>query len=175
MTKSPDILYKAELNANSPDVERLANLSATSTRCVYNKVTNEIVWGVGSFIKKFSVNDGGTPSTIRGRSILYCVTNELLELICMFDKTHALCLAYSFSFLFIIADMTSKTNLHCIVSIGYSMFRVCYGIYTRERSSRFIFHNQHKTLYNLFSPDPAVSNVADKQVSHREIFTLCIT
>ena len=25
----------------------------------------------------------------------------------------------------------------------------------------WIFHNQHKTLYNLFSPDPAVSCVAD--------------
>ena len=27
-----------------------------------------------------------------------------------------------------------------------------------------LFHNQHKTLYNLFSPGPAVSCVADKQV-----------
>ena len=27
-----------------------------------------------------------------------------------------------------------------------------------------IFHNQHKALYNLFSPGPAVSCVADKQV-----------
>ena len=36
-----------------------------------------------------------------------------------------------------------------------------------------IFHNQHKTLYNLFSPDPAVSYVRDKLVTHREIFTLC--
>ena len=36
-----------------------------------------------------------------------------------------------------------------------------------------IFHKQHKTLYNLFSPDPAVSCVADRQVSNREIYTLC--
>ena len=28
----------------------------------------------------------------------------------------------------------------------------------------FIFHNKHKALYNLFSPDPA---------SHNEIYTLC--
>ena len=41
------------------------------------------------------------------------------------------------------------------ISIGYSMFCVGYGIYTTE----CIFHNQHKTLYNLFSPDPAVSCV----------------
>ena len=38
-----------------------------------------------------------------------------------------------------------------------------------------IFHNQHKTLYmfDLFSSDPAVSCVVDKQVSHGEIYTLC--
>ena len=36
-----------------------------------------------------------------------------------------------------------------------------------------IFHNKHKTLYYLFSPDPAVSCVADTQVSHREICILC--
>ena len=36
-----------------------------------------------------------------------------------------------------------------------------------------IFHKQHKTLYNVFSPDPAVSCVADKQVSNREIYILC--
>ena len=36
-----------------------------------------------------------------------------------------------------------------------------------------IFHKQHKTLYNLFSPDPAVSCVADNLASHREIYTLC--
>ena len=29
-----------------------------------------------------------------------------------------------------------------------------------------IFHNQHKTLFNLLSPEPAVSCVADKQVSN---------
>ena len=46
------------------------------------------------------------------------------------------------------------------------MFCVGYGIYTRE-------HNQHNKLYNLFSTDPAVSCVADKQVSHHEIYTLC--
>ena len=37
----------------------------------------------------------------------------------------------------------------------------------------YIFHNQHKTLYNLFSPDPAVSCLCDKQITHREIYTLC--
>ena len=36
-----------------------------------------------------------------------------------------------------------------------------------------IFHNQHKTLYNIFSPGQAVSCVVDKQVSYREIYTLC--
>ena len=36
-----------------------------------------------------------------------------------------------------------------------------------------IFHNEHKTLYNLFSPDPAVSCVADTQASYREIYVLC--
>ena len=33
-----------------------------------------------------------------------------------------------------------------------------------------ILHNEHKTLYNLFSPDPGVSCVADTQASHREIY-----
>ena len=36
-----------------------------------------------------------------------------------------------------------------------------------------IFHNQHKTLNNLFSPDPAFSCVCDKLVTYREIYTLC--
>ena len=57
--------------------------------------------------------------------------------------------------------------------IGYSMFCDCYGIYTRERSSQVYASYQHKTLYYLFSPNPAVFCVADKQVSHREIYTLC--
>ena len=37
----------------------------------------------------------------------------------------------------------------------------------------YLIHNQHKTLYNLFSPDPAVSCVADTHASHREIYILC--
>ena len=76
------------------------------------------------------------------------------------------------------------------------MFCVCYEIYTREvRSLVFvkviqcfvlvmeyirgseapecIFRNQHKTLYNLLSPDPAVSCVCDELVTYREIYTLC--
>ena len=36
-----------------------------------------------------------------------------------------------------------------------------------------IFHNQHKTLHNIFSPGQNVSCVADKQVSYLEIYTLC--
>ena len=42
-----------------------------------------------------------------------------------------------------------------------------------SKASECIFHNQHKTLYDLFSHDPAVSCVADKKVSNREIYTLC--
>ena len=38
-----------------------------------------------------------------------------------------------------------------------------------------VFHNKHKTLYNLFCPDPAVSCVADKSVSHHEIYTFSST
>ena len=55
------------------------------------------------------------------------------------------------------------------------MFCVGYGIYTGERSSTpaCIFHNEHKTLYNLFSLDPAVSCVGGTQASHREIYRLC--
>ena len=34
------------------------------------------------------------------------------------------------------------------------------------------FHNEHKTLYYLFSPGSAVSCVADKQVSHHAMCTL---
>ena len=60
------------------------------------------------------------------------------------------------------------------ISKGYSMFCAGYGIYTRERSSRvYIFHNEHKTLYNIFCPDPAVFSVADTQTSHRETYKLC--
>ena len=46
------------------------------------------------------------------------------------------------------------------------MFCVGYGIY------KSIFHNKHKTLYNLFSPGPAVSCVADTQASHHVVFHL---
>ena len=38
-----------------------------------------------------------------------------------------------------------------------------------SRAPECIFHNKHKTLYNLFSPDPAVSCVG----SHPEMYTLC--
>ena len=38
-----------------------------------------------------------------------------------------------------------------------------------------IFHNQHKTLYSLFSPDLALSCVCDKLVTHCKINTLCST
>ena len=45
------------------------------------------------------------------------------------------------------------------LSIDYSMF-VLFMEYTRgSRAPGCIFHNQHKTLYNLFSPDQAVSCV----------------
>ena len=49
------------------------------------------------------------------------------------------------------------------------MFCVGYDI-----SPECIFYNQHKVLYNIFSPDPAGPCVADKQVSHQhhEINTL---
>ena len=49
------------------------------------------------------------------------------------------------------------------------MFCVGYDI-----SPECIFHKQHKTLYNIFSPDPAGSCVDDKQISHQhhEINTL---
>ena len=76
------------------------------------------------------------------------------------------------------------------------MFCVGYKLYTRELRSlvhvnviqcfvlvmeyirgseapECIFHNQHKTLYNLFSPDPAVSCVCDKLVTYPEMYTLC--
>ena len=58
-----------------------------------------------------------------------------------------------------------------LFSIGYSMFCVGYGIYTREWSSRLYStcRNQHKKLYHQFSPSPAVSCVADMPVSHLEI------
>ena len=60
------------------------------------------------------------------------------------------------------------------ISIGYSVCCVGYGIYTREQNNReFIFQNQHKPFYNIFSPDPAASSVADKQVSPREIYIKC--
>ena len=58
-------------------------------------------------------------------------------------------------------------ELHALC-IGYSMFCVGYEIYT-SGAPACIFHNKHKTLYNLFSPDPAVSYVADTQASHPEI------
>ena len=62
------------------------------------------------------------------------------------------------------------------VEIMYRLFNV-FGLvmeYIRgSETPECIFHKQHKTLYNLFRPDPAVSCVADKQVSNREKYTLC--
>ena len=49
------------------------------------------------------------------------------------------------------------------------MFCVYYGI----RAPECLFHKQHKTSFNLFSPDPAVYLVCDKLGSHREIYTFC--
>ena len=49
----------------------------------------------------------------------------------------------------------------------YMLFNVFtgYGIYIRGSGApECMFHNQPKTLYNIFSPDSAVSCVADKQV-----------
>ena len=43
----------------------------------------------------------------------------------------------------------------------------------RSGATEYIFHNEHKTLYNLFNADPAVSCDCDKLVTHREIYTLC--
>ena len=45
--------------------------------------------------------------------------------------------------------------------------------YIRRRAPSVYFITNNKTLYNLFVPDPAASCVADKQISHREIYTLC--
>ena len=45
--------------------------------------------------------------------------------------------------------------------------------------SKSVRHGKHKTLYNLFSPNPSISPgpfvscVDVKQVSHREIYILC--
>ena len=58
----------------------------------------------------------------------------------------------------------------------YRLFNVLCWVMEYIRGSKApecIFHKQHKTLYNVYSPDPAVSCVADKQVSNREIYTLC--
>ena len=49
------------------------------------------------------------------------------------------------------------------------MFYVGYGIVRGSGAPVCIFHNKHKTLYNLFSPDPGVSCVG----SHPEMYTLC--
>ena len=43
----------------------------------------------------------------------------------------------------------------------------------RSEATECIFHNEHKTLYNLFNADPAVSCDCDKLVTHRELYTLC--
>ena len=65
----------------------------------------------------------------------------------------------------------TKWNIICI---GYSMFCVGYGIYIRGSGApECIFQNKHKTLYKLFSPDPALSCAADTQASHCEIYILC--
>ena len=51
----------------------------------------------------------------------------------------------------VICDVIAST-LWPRLCIGYSMF-----VLVME------FHNQHKTLYNLFSPDPSVSCVCDNR------------
>ena len=52
----------------------------------------------------------------------------------------------------------------------YRLFNVLCWLWTGALEC--IFQNQYKTLYNLFSPDPAVFCVSNKQVSYREIHTL---
>ena len=46
----------------------------------------------------------------------------------------------------------------CIYSFMYRLFNVLCWLWNIRGSGapECIFHNEHKTLYNLFSPDPAV-------------------
>ena len=54
------------------------------------------------------------------------------------------------------------------------MFFLLFIEYIRGSGApKCIAHNEHKTVYNLFSPDPAVSCVADTQALDREIYILC--
>ena len=55
------------------------------------------------------------------------------------------------------------------ICIVYTLFCIGYGICTSKRAPRIIFHNQYKTKYNLFSPDPAVSGVAGFTSSNKHI------
>ena len=49
-------------------------------------------------------------------------------------------------------------------------FRVGYGIYIPGSGApKCIFHNKHKTLYNIFSPDPLFPVLG----SHPEMNTSC--
>ena len=76
-------LYKAKLTSNRPTVEPLVPDVITDSRCVYSKLNHEIVWGDRNYIKKLFVNESGPPSTIQGRSILFCY---------MVDKTQSFCM-----------------------------------------------------------------------------------
>ena len=58
-----------------------------------------------------------------------------------------------------------KTTCYCQriaqkwLGIGYSMFVLVMEYIRGSGAPECIFHNKHKTLYNLFSPDQAVSCV----------------
>ena len=52
-----------------------------------------------------------------------------------------------------VPDIESNQSAHALdyclillILLGYSMFCVGFGIYTRELAPKCIFHNQHKTL-----------------------------
>ena len=68
--------------------------------------------------------------------------------------------------------LISLKQLIVKMCIGYSIFCVGNGIYIRgSRAPECLFHNSHKTLYNLLSTDPAVSCVAEAHVSHSDMCT----
>ena len=64
-------------------------------------------------------------------------------------------------------------------SIAYRLFNFFALVveYIGTGAPECIFHNQLKTLYNLYSPGPcqSVFCFADKQVSHRDIAFCCIS
>ena len=110
MTENPSRLYMVHLSSPAPRLELLA-LNTTGSRPIWDKFTNEIMWGEGSNIIKLSIDGGHRKLTsINGRLFLQSRINPYKHILflrdidkqCNPDQT--------------LRNVASDQDLHCLLT-----------------------------------------------------------